>query len=31
MEGYHQTGHFPNEDKKLDSLLPGSREVERGR
>jgi hypothetical protein len=26
----HHTGHLANEDKKLDSLHPGSREVERG-
>jgi hypothetical protein len=26
-----QTGHLPNEDQKLDSLRPGSREMERGR
>jgi len=30
MGGEHQTGHLPNEDKKLDSLRPGSREMERG-
>jgi hypothetical protein len=27
----NKTGHLPNEDQKLDSLRPGSREVERGR
>jgi len=26
----HQTGHLPNEDQKLESLHPGSREMERG-
>jgi len=31
MGGEHQTGHLSNEDQKLDSLRPGSREVERGR
>ena len=31
MGGQHQTGHLPNEDQKLDSLRPGSTEVERGR
>jgi hypothetical protein len=31
MGGKHQTGHLPIEDPKLDSLRPGSREVERGR
>jgi hypothetical protein len=30
MGGY-QTGHLPTEDPKLDSLHPGSREMERGR
>jgi capsule polysaccharide modification protein KpsS len=30
MGGQHQTGHLPNEDQKLDSLRPGSREMERG-
>jgi hypothetical protein len=28
--GGHQTVHLPNEDKKLDSLRPGSREMEKG-
>jgi hypothetical protein len=28
--GYNQTGHLPNEDQKLDSLRPGSREMEDG-
>ena len=27
----YQTGHLPIEDPKLDSLRPGSREMERGR
>jgi hypothetical protein len=31
MGGKHQTGHLPKEIKKLDSLRPGSREMERGR
>jgi hypothetical protein len=31
MGGQHQTGHLPNEDQKLDSLHPGSMEMERGR
>jgi hypothetical protein len=31
MEGKHQTGYLPIEDQKLDSLRPGSREMERGR
>jgi len=31
MGEQHQTGHLPNEDQKLDSLRPGSREMERGR
>ena len=31
MGGKHQTGHLPNEDQKLDSLSPGSREMEEGR
>ena len=31
MGGLHQTGHLPNEDQKLDSLRPRSREMERGR
>ena len=26
----HQTGQLPNEDQKLDSLHPGSREMEEG-
>ena len=30
MGGQHQTGHLPNEDQKLDSLRPGSREMEGG-
>jgi hypothetical protein len=30
MGGLHQTGHLPNEDKKLDSLHPGLREMEGG-
>jgi hypothetical protein len=30
MGGQHQTGHLPNEDQKLDSLHPGSMEMERG-
>jgi len=30
MGGEHQTGYLPNEDQKLDSLSPGSREIERG-
>ena len=25
-----QTGHLPNEDQKLDSLRPGSTEMEEG-
>jgi hypothetical protein len=29
MGGYHQTGHLPNEDKNLGSLLPGSRNGKR--
>jgi hypothetical protein len=29
--GMLTTGHFPNEDQKLDSLRPGSGEMERGR
>ena len=28
MGGWHQTRHFPNEDKKLDNLLPESSEME---
>jgi len=31
MGGWDQTGHLSNEDRKLDSLRPGSREMERGR
>jgi hypothetical protein len=31
MGGKHQTGHLPNEDKKLDSLRPGLTEMEEGR
>ena len=31
MGGQHQTGYLPNKDQKLDSLRPGSREMERGR
>jgi len=30
MGGWHHTGHLPNEDRKLDSLRPGSREVQKG-
>jgi hypothetical protein len=30
MRGCNQTGHFPYEDQKLDSLRPGSREMEDG-
>jgi hypothetical protein len=27
MGGHHQRGHLPNEDQKLDSLRPGSKEM----